>query len=404
MNLGFLGKITGFDAIFCLLVGLMPLVAVVAPRFFAFYPLFCSLVLAVPFLRQRRAMIVDRALTLYLGIILALGTVSLIWSINPADSLNRLANLGGIFVSGILLSSLVMSSANLPDPKKVAGLFLIMTILAALMIGLDNLAGRPFMVFLKQKEISDIVSAAYNRGAVSVSLFAVICLFFCGQYQWYKRAGLLAVAVLLMALSVESQSCHLILATGLIAYGLFPYREPWAWRGVLAALVILCLSTPALIPYVHTHWQSALGANEWLRQSFAMLRVEIWHELVNHVHAQPLWGYGIEAAKSLPLDPAALSVNIRKVLHPHNVILQFWVEFGLLGIVVLCACLTRFFEHMTKIARTAAAGRFYMTLFIPVFAVSCVAYGFWQSWWIGLLLMLVIMGRYVTKQSGEHAA
>lgn len=66
--------------------------------------------------------------------------------------------------------------------------------------------------------------------------------------------------------------------------------------------------------------------------------------------------------------------------HPHDILLQFWVEFGALGLaaaaVVCCFVLGR----LAPLRGASLAAR--LGLFVAVIGVGLVGLSAWQPWWL----------------------
>jgi O-antigen ligase len=76
-------------------------------------------------------------------------------------------------------------------------------------------------------------------------------------------------------------------------------------------------------------------------------------------------------------------------LHPHNAVLQWWMELGAAGAALFALLLWR----LSRLA-AAPAGRdplfsnAAMTMLASSVLIAAVSYGFWQSWWQATLWLL----------------
>jgi O-antigen ligase len=72
-------------------------------------------------------------------------------------------------------------------------------------------------------------------------------------------------------------------------------------------------------------------------------------------------------------------------LHPHNAILQIWLELGLPGIIL--------FVGLCIFVIMASVNRIYLKFesaaifgqFVTILAISNLSFGMWQAWWIALI-------------------
>jgi O-antigen ligase len=180
-----------------------------------------------------------------------------------------------------------------------------------------------------------------------------------------------------------------------------PLRFPWVWKALAFAVVLYFMTFPALALYAY-QFQDAVNASPYFGHNgaFGGQRLEIWHGVAEKVLARPWLGYGTEATRVLHFDFKKYFPG-GTVLHPHNLALQIWIEFGLFGIVAACAALVYLLRaicvDMDGIARRAALPTFMMSLLI-----GSTAYGMWQGWWIGALILLAAYF-IIMKRVGEAA-
>ena len=81
--------------------------------------------------------------------------------------------------------------------------------------------------------------------------------------------------------------------------------------------------------------------------------------------------------------------TIGPIHHPHNPILQIWAELGAVGVALSAAIMVGVVMAVSALParrRSFAYGAITATL-----AVSSVSHGAWQSWWTGLLMILVAL-------------
>ncbi|HJO73344.1 MAG: O-antigen ligase family protein [Rhodospirillales bacterium] len=120
-----------------------------------------------------------------------------------------------------------------------------------------------------------------------------------------------------------------------------------------------------------------------------MHRLHIWEFTSQRIAEHPIRGWGMNASRVIPgrkniVEGKAWSGYVMP-LHPHNAVLQVWLElgapgallFGVLGVLVFLG-ITR--PHIPRVHAAAAAGQVMTAL-----ALLCSSYGIWQSWWLATL-------------------
>ncbi|MFO1149388.1 MAG: O-antigen ligase family protein [Alsobacter sp.] len=189
----------------------------------------------------------------------------------------------------------------------------------------------------------------------------------------------------------HSETARLGLALAILCAG----ANRLGWRSLptligaaLAAVVllqpILMAATRDLIPYV-----------QGIKAGHPAERMTIWASFAHAVGMAPWSGWGFSSSGvigfsgSLYLFPLEYWTGIRDS-HPHNMLLQVWVEMGALGAVPLAwlvwrtALLVRRMDWPTL----APFGNGTLAV-IPI--VALVGYGAWQAWWLTLLSVLPIL-------------
>ncbi len=128
----------------------------------------------------------------------------------------------------------------------------------------------------------------------------------------------------------------------------------------------------------------------------------IWNYAVGHIKGKPLAGSGFDATRGLYSQKDRIELRFPDnaggknwgpiwyepiPLHPHNAILQVWLELGAFGALILLALLVsvvraiaRFIED--RLARAVALGSLTTGL-----AIASISFGIWQSWWLGSILL-----------------
>jgi exopolysaccharide production protein ExoQ len=76
-------------------------------------------------------------------------------------------------------------------------------------------------------------------------------------------------------------------------------------------------------------------------------------------------------------------------LHPHNAVLQIWLELGLVGAAVAAAMLCLVAAKVIAVGGPGreAQGHLLRGAFFTAVAVMSVSFGIWQSWWLCTLCL-----------------
>jgi O-antigen ligase len=218
-------------------------------------------------------------------------------------------------------------------------------------------------------------------------------------------------------LETSSLSAKTALAVGLVSLTMVFILPQLRWAG-LALLGLGAVTLPLMFPAPLSAEATCWLANH---KPSALHRLEIWGFVADHIKQRPIGGWGLDAARRLPggkapvvirhcdatdhPDGVALSSEILP-LHPHNGILQIWLELGGIGIGLGFVPLILLIRHAFRtpawharwvqamIAGSAAAA----------VAVGLVSFGIWTEWFISGLFFaaaFVVLAARLSTAAGE---
>lgn len=138
----------------------------------------------------------------------------------------------------------------------------------------------------------------------------------------------------------------------------------------------------------------------------ALHRVIIWHNTVDIIRDHPVLGIGFDATRTLfgpetrqwvrfgvdensPTGEAFSNFFEPIPLHPHNGVLQIWLETGLIGAVLFAAFVVVVLARIWQLESTEAVAVGTAMLVSGMF-IFTISFGAWQAWWnCGIVLAFV---------------
>lgn len=176
-----------------------------------------------------------------------------------------------------------------------------------------------------------------KHGSVLIAFFFVAVTALAGLEIGSRTAGF----GILLALAIGS------------TYHLFgSYR-----RKLAIALLLLSFLTPLWVPSIGIK-PSDVSAELNDKYGYAnsiVYRLHIWDFVTGKIYEKPLLGWGAGASKRLGTedqgilsDPNFGPLGEAIPIHPHNGILQIWLEFGALGALFAFSCVSRFLIIMDR--------------------------------------------------------
>jgi O-antigen ligase len=214
---------------------------------------------------------------------------------------------------------------------------------------------------------------------------------------------LLALAVALALWPLRSSASVVSLAAAILAFLAGLARPRLVGAAGAAIFVLLTVAMPVAQPS-----RATIGASH---QAFPSIRTSAQHRLViwrwaaERIAERPLLGWGMDAARTIPggatevgdymdLRPYGLDLTGQVMpLHPHDAILQWWLELGLVG-AVLGAVLAAFLWR-----QAARAGAFPLALVAAAMPPLLLSFGIWQSWWLATLFLVAAFLRSAPRRA-----
>jgi exopolysaccharide production protein ExoQ len=244
----------------------------------------------------------------------------------------------------------------------------------------------PLVHFSSGQMIIAILSALVS-GVLLVRCrpIGAICLFLATLLIFLPMSSIIAI-VALIAAAFGFVFVRLLPRIGLIVMG--------------AVLMISVLVAPLGLLFIPDNFAESPILKDTLRPFVSVKgldrsvqhRLQIWQFVTDRAMERPYAGWGLDASRRLPGGKKLTSLGeARLPLHPHNGILQVWLELGVPGVILLSLFVGYVVIGLAngRAPPTAAAVRIGMTL--PAMIVGCLAFGIWQNWWVSSLWMLAAL-------------
>jgi O-antigen ligase len=203
-----------------------------------------------------------------------------------------------------------------------------------------------------------------------------------------------AAAFVLTAIVVSQMISLSAFVAMLVALAVFALG--W-WRARLTALLLgggFALLA-AVMPFLGPDRAAIL----WLRQMLPGLRgsathrLAIWRFASDRWYERPLLGWGMDASRALPggktdfpayigLPPDLQLVGAVMPLHPHDAILQWWLELGIVGAILGTAIVLYTLWTIAATPGLSRTGRAVaLAVVTAAFLPLLLNFGVWQAWW-----------------------
>lgn len=322
--------------------------------------------------------------------ILVLGSLSIVWSVFPDLSIDRVKK---------LLPLLVLGGGYFYVIKMVKGqlfnhLLFVGTVAACLIMQIDMYFD--FGLYRLTRGISPdayFMPSELNRAVCFLTLLTLL------GTQMIKNKWCLSMVLLsyyLVFLYTESQTAQLGFLTGLLSFGLYKIFKQKVIYLYFIILLLVTLPLPWLIPYAYENRPDNPGVYlSYAANGYS--RLEIWDGAARLIQEKPVIGYGIGTFREIELDMENIYHPDDKILHPHNISLQIWAEFGFVGILTFLLLngwiLKRIIALQAPSVQTLSLG-----IWSALMAMGLTGYGLWQGWWVGMIILIIGAINYYEQQ------
>lgn len=274
--------------------------------------------------------------------------------------------------------------------------------------------------YLSDKGFSEMVFGWYHGGALDfvkspfnrAATIMIMLVWPVGLALWrlrHRRAtfGLCALGLLTLVVS-DSGSMKAAGLAGALFLLLALWRGRVAFTLLRGALVAVTLAIPAVI-YQFPPPEVTFREWLWLPHS-SHHRVTIWSFVSQRIAEHPLRGWGLDASRDMPGGETYIHVyrpdstiegGVFKLgeqllpLHPHNAVLQWWLELGGVGVAFLLALFWVMLRRVERAAPDALTAAVWGASIVTGLTVAAVSYGFWQSWWVGAMWIIAALAAQI---------
>lgn len=198
-----------------------------------------------------------------------------------------------------------------------------------------------------------------------------------------KWIGILFIIISLVATyRLPMGASALAIVIGSITYGLAQWIPRSVTRLVFAGLACFALSAPVLMTSFVTveNFQSkGLEISRAVKQ-----RLEIWQYSSELILERPILGHGFDTSRDIGNEGFMIEgTNWAALpLHPHNAILQIWLELGMVGVIAVCIIMWELWRNLERKIESGQEIAVLLAVFSAIATISLISFGVWQYWWI----------------------
>ncbi|MGB1547310.1 MAG: O-antigen ligase family protein [Alphaproteobacteria bacterium] len=324
----------------------------------------------------------------------AWGGLSSLWSIAPERSLAQAFDIVGTAACGLVL----MAGAKTLEPgeRRLIGVALLTGFGVATLFATFEVFTNLSIYRLDNPlwGVEQPLHTKFNRWTTLLTLLTWPILLSIGPKPPSWKVVAIFALVFAIIVQLENASSLLGLLVGATAFVFAlnsPKKTAIAFICLTMAGVALAPHIPRVLPEPKTVWAAMPDIS-----TSVIHRLYIWRYVADRIEERPITGWGLDTGRNMP-GRTRIVWNVGDggeilPLHPHNAILQWWMELGLVGAVIGGLCLTWLFVTIQR----RRMNRFQNAAFTGALAagivVASTSYGIWQAWWLaGMFLVAAIM-------------
>ncbi len=387
-------------------------ICLVLPRALCFLPAVTALLSAIYAYSMTRTLPpLDKKLFGFFAALCLLAAASAFWSFNRNFALERSLKLAGLFFS---LAPLLFfaQTIDVNAAKKNA-----LTIIAVMMCAVAGLAitfeyetafsiTKSILHFEGELPESILNGYLINRNATFLTLLCFpVLLLLCTGTLTKRNKQILAAIMLACVLSAlahsASQTAQISAALGVLML-FYPSHKKIARKVLLGGIIAAMLAAPFFAGPIQRTFFAGYTADTvlpvFLDSASVPHRIEVWSFISDQIMDKPFFGHGVEATRFFYSDERLPLAKVHSVLHPHNAVLQIWVEFGLMGILLLIGFTVYLFNKLDTLPPLLQ--RYYTMLMIVLFGITSTGYGLWQAWQLGMIFTLCALSVAIANLNG----
>jgi O-antigen ligase len=180
------------------------------------------------------------------------------------------------------------------------------------------------------------------------------------------------VPLFIITQSQASQLAIIIMAA--VGFGLLPFLSSFTRKAVGVVLITFALFMPFLSAIAFDLVEK-LPLYESFIPTTGLMRLENWDFITREILKSPWVGFGIDSARHMTFTSDRVFYPLNDLLHPHNGFLQMWLDFGVLGAIVMAIGIGIYISRRTNII--------HFTAFVGTMVILLLSWSIWSSWLIG---------------------
>lgn len=336
------------------------------------------------------------------------------WSGTPSATLRAVLGLSILLYAGALL----IGWARETDTRRAVANGLVAGLCVALVVYAFEWISWGWLTRLVHgfawRDIIDDVAGGTNVQSYLINGSSILSLLFWPALVGLRQAGrmplglALGAGVAIIAAIFGSDTAAIAFTVGALCWLAAGWLGPRA-AYIFAVIFVIVVMT---FPYAVHRTMATVDLDQVAAESSgkipssALIRFYIWRFASERIGERPIAGWGFDTARSIPGGGdkftakdgkgAILFEEFNLPLHPHNQILQIWLELGAVGALIVALGGGWLIGRLGRWPVPARQGG--LALAGCALVYDCLSFGAWQGWWIAAVLFgVALLMPYVSE-------
>lgn len=359
--------------------------SIIHPLSLAFVPHLIGLLGLFSIWRQdKKISAPPRNLSIIIGSMILLAFLSSFWSVTPDASMERSLKIGAaillslpffIMIGSLTEKNLHLVKSYLPIPIIIGAIYLL----------IELMFNFPF-AHLVQGQDTLINAWQFNKHTTVMMLIAPFGIYFALQNKQKMIAGIITFLCLMIVLITDSQATQLAAIAMILVATLHRFAPKFMLPLCFGGVFVLFILMPWISQFAYNTFADN-AANSVLSAASPGPRLEIWDFVSTKILESPWVGFGIDTTRAIEFHGRMVYFQNTSVLHPHNIALQIWIEFGALGIALASILLLYLYCKLRQMP--VHQQLIPLVIFTGCMSVMLVSWSIWAGWFVGLVLFLI---------------
>ena len=337
-------------------------------------------------------------LAILFAVLISWGAVTWFWTIAPERTVYTSLRLVLVAISLVVLidaaSALNQHNRRRFDIWLITGTGVGLLLTAAMMLTNGEFASWIGMHLQRGHELDRL-----NRtGGVIAILVWPVALVIAHMFGRWVAAAVIALAALAV-FALAPSTPILAFISGAAAFSVAWISPVWGKRLLLVAFAVSVVVIPfqdQIVPLARDFLIANIDA-----PNSEVHRFVIWQFASEQIMNRPLFGWGLDTSRAIPgaeqqlflfqLGEEKATTGQALPLHPHNALIQIWLELGVIGMLIAGMLFILVVTSIPSVPGNRAGPAILIAAIASAFAIAQLSFGIWQGWWLSTLGLFAVI-------------